>query len=1291
MDWTTRESRRRMKQPLQKREDGMFLLKYASRDEVELLGQGSGGIVEIRNNIAEYTEKSPLYGYLRYRRRNVIIKYLPEDCSRLVQARVTVHFDSVCDRFSPHDTVFEITEAKELKDTKLSAACSLHAASGSTSSSTSSLRRRRLMEIAEEEEEEERDRKRQSTVREEDRPGSSGEYALQPPVKLNADLATIPDASRFTDGRDPPQFTGVERPSSPAQSFDEAGRRMSSQSSRLDLYSSSSYPYPKPKVRLGPRPSAESAGRPQTAGGGTSKPVASMPSSVKALSKVSKKGRSPEDEDILESPIKEEPENAFPDLAPADAGNKPAEDDSVGPPTSNGIPTPVPTPMPTATLAPPPSKPNTISPEKARLLKAMKLREKKKMMSSQSTEGLSVSETPSVPSTTGPAEDNNLEASTTVTLENNPAPEVVLGEAANVDKADSGIEIEIATDQASVDAQTDSHPPSPLASSDIGDSTQASSLSDSTDETVIGKEQEKVTPTGPLSSNKTGKTDSDGPKPDAQPLDGQADSTMAPLNDKSTVVEDKNTAELEEPVAANTAVVEEPPVQALPVSRFSVAVFPTGVSKQDAGSPDSTGTVKEEFAATSPETVPTAGKQEESSPIRLPLSRFSTQDAKPIANVESQIDNSTGGHPSGVGPETADNKTTEAQPVQDVGNTATTETEEATTRKLAPEPIKTRLDASVIDKRRSVISIFDNDGFIDELQSATVQQATPITVSKSPITPFFPDDANSKRNTVGGLDAVSRFPRTVSNPVRSSLLSPNEAIPGSPRSVSSGAYMQKAPRPSADVLPKTGKIGSSISERIKALQQLSGKAGGPADTVVAKERPSSTFFAVRKDGKIPSRTPSLVDRTASLTGRPTPSPPGSIESSPDGSSIIRRDRSGSVVNRLSMFEGGMPPRGRPDSVQVTARIVRDPTKGSEHKLDPAEYNSLELKHSPLMVDLQKRVSCEIQSRPLSALSGRVSLDYGPQIERKQSLLQRRLSKGSQSEAHEREQAADDAQGGLRPRRRSSLTVVKDFIKGAKSPSTDNLAPSPGQAISPGSRSSSRPPSTHQNTAPSSGFARRLSISSRRSSIDQNGVLSPIRTTELAVDSEGESSKKNGSNPTSPNQGKGSRTSRFMRRLSNTLVPNSRKAGPPSISPTVTEENAAEVAAASRASTATSAASPAQASIVAFMGDVNVQFPDNLLWKRRSICLDSQGFLILSAVSGTAMMPTNKNKTAGLLKRYHITDFKPPYTPDVELQELPNSVVLDFVEGSGLQVACEDRSGQMNILNILTEAYQSHCR
>lgn len=67
-----------------------FLLKYASRDEIEILSNGNGGITEMRNAIAAYEETNPLYGYLKYRRRNVLVKYLPEDCSRLIQGSSTL-------------------------------------------------------------------------------------------------------------------------------------------------------------------------------------------------------------------------------------------------------------------------------------------------------------------------------------------------------------------------------------------------------------------------------------------------------------------------------------------------------------------------------------------------------------------------------------------------------------------------------------------------------------------------------------------------------------------------------------------------------------------------------------------------------------------------------------------------------------------------------------------------------------------------------------------------------------------------------------------------------------------------------------------------------------------------------------------------------------------------------------------------------------------------------------------------------------------------------------------------
>lgn len=98
-----------------------------------------------------------------------------------------------------------------------------------------------------------------------------------------------------------------------------------------------------------------------------------------------------------------------------------------------------------------------------------------------------------------------------------------------------------------------------------------------------------------------------------------------------------------------------------------------------------------------------------------------------------------------------------------------------------------------------------------------------------------------------------------------------------------------------------------------------------------------------------------------------------------------------------------------------------------------------------------------------------------------------------------------------------------------------------------------------------------------------------------------------------------------------------------------------------------------------IGDVNVQFPDSLLWKRRSMILDTQGYLIVSPAL-TAHGSDRDKANAGAVRRYHLSTFRTPVIPDVEMEELPNSVVLDFVEGGGLQVACEDRGGQARVLN-----------
>lgn len=62
-----------------------FLLKYNTRDEVGLLEQGHGGVGEVQDAVSRYQEESPLFGFIHYRRRKVVLKYVPEGTSRLLQ------------------------------------------------------------------------------------------------------------------------------------------------------------------------------------------------------------------------------------------------------------------------------------------------------------------------------------------------------------------------------------------------------------------------------------------------------------------------------------------------------------------------------------------------------------------------------------------------------------------------------------------------------------------------------------------------------------------------------------------------------------------------------------------------------------------------------------------------------------------------------------------------------------------------------------------------------------------------------------------------------------------------------------------------------------------------------------------------------------------------------------------------------------------------------------------------------------------------------------------------------
>lgn len=1207
------------------------------------------------------------------------------------------------------------------------------------------------MEITEEEEEEQREKKRQSTVKEEERPKTPGPDTTSPPadspsspppVTLNSDFATTLAASNFATTTEPHTFTGVPRPSSPAKSFDDATRRQSYYPARPDLYSYSSYTYGKPRVKLGPRPSLDVGGRPRTSAGTDNfRPVATMPTGLK-LSKGSRKGRS-QDKTLDEAespPIKEETtdtleiaflSSSIPENRPLGSGFELTRPHTSG----GGVPSlsssaAMKSNMPSLpTLS---TKLNTMSPEKARLMKAKKLREMKKMNLPPS--GSPAAEGPAEPSIPGLLVDGKTEAATADTMADQ--EELVAKNDGDADSrlsmsnADSGVAIDAPNDHGSVDTRMDSHPTSPIASSsDIGDSTKASSLSETTDETVQVDHEQKDSYTD-IDGNEDRETEiaSGADQTSNKPEDDGADQRLPTENQvdetEATVCEDK-TMQADEEVKDEEVEVKkgEPATQsaAIPISKFA-SVSSSQVAEteviEDVGSTEPP--TKVDCVSTSGDGIVNGEPLDSSNSPRfaIPLSRFSTQETRPPSGttpspVPAIITPLPEAEQEGPAQES---KWAKEKGTSEADETASIETRRSK-RKVLVDPIRTDLP----ERTHSEANLSDDDDLMDELQSATLQQAQPMTVSKSPITSVFPGP--SPQQPTADLDSItvaSQPLRAVSNPLRTPLLTPPDLSSSSARAVSSGAaFLHKITQQSSsnDLRPKTPKLGSSISQRIKALEMLSGSAA--SGDSASKERTSSSFFSVRKTSiREPSRSPSVVERASSMKRGTTPSPPHSQESSPDTARPTRCDRSGSMASRLSMFEGGSVPRGRPESIQVTARIVRDPSqpfpKVPELKADATAFGYLELRQSPLVVDHQRADHAAFPTQR----------EGGVQAEGRQSLLERRLSKDRRSQSQDRvaESTKNDLQDETepinRPRRRSSLTIVKDFIKdrrdsllGARSPSTDNLhlnlhQPS-GNLASPAvltpSRSPSRPPSVHQNSI----FPRRLSISSRRSSVDQKspalptaglstGPLSPSLMTEASGESDGDDNRRFGSGSstgaTSPNPGtKGNRASRFMRRLSNSLS-SSRKNVTPSISPTVTEEDDAEVAAQSgemvppsRGSLATGYLPP---SIVSYMGDVNVQFPDNLLWKRRTMCLDSQGFLILSTVQGVS--PTvsaaaagagrDRHLQAGAIKRYHLSDFRAPYTPEMEVQELPNSVVLDFVDGSGLQIACEDRAGQLNVLH-----------
>ena len=217
-----------------------------------------------------------------------------------------------------------------------------------------------------------------------------------------------------------------------------------------------------------------------------------------------------------------------------------------------------------------------------------------------------------------------------------------------------------------------------------------------------------------------------------------------------------------------------------------------------------------------------------------------------------------------------------------------------------------------------------DDSFMEELKSANIQEAKPISVSKSPMKPVYPRSDGDTRPIAGHSS------RSFSNPSGGNVSTDTSSPPRPPplmlRSFSAVSPSKSTLTPSP-VLPvpqakKTG-VSSGISQRIKALEKLSSRPGSPASsssgTPTFLNFPKASFRST--NGITDLNSPSLPSQSSSVYPSPSPSP-----NSPNQDPF----------NRL--------PKSPADSFSITATIIQDRGSPAGPPVDNLRIQNLEQQH-----------------------------------------------------------------------------------------------------------------------------------------------------------------------------------------------------------------------------------------------------------------------------------------------------------------------------------------------------------
>lgn len=496
---------------------------------------------------------------------------------------------------------------------------------------------------------------------------------------------------------------------------------------------------------------------------------------------------------------------------------------------------------------------------------------------------------------------------------------------------------------------------------------------------------------------------------------------------------------------------------------------------------------------------------------------------------------------------------------------------------------------------------WSDDDFMAELQSATLQQAKPISVAKSPAAPFFQrrPSANSMQSahSVTSVKSVNIVHRSSSNPSQLERFSvvPDRLSPELPQAPTMANSFQSVSLPKTSELENsdplvgprrspsglTRHVSSDISRRIATLAEVSSRepslhqSTSPSRPMTPDTSPNSSTAVQKPSLRSPprSRATSITKQQRRTSGKTGVTPLVSPTFANENSYPVWNVRQDSSSQR--------------DSVSVTARIVRPKSNATSDLASPPESAPLELQQSPIMINHNRAVPSPISIPPFP----------NPPA------------------------AKSDSAALLASQPSLSPTIARTSVEGT----------------------------------------RQLHSASRRS-FGRHRRPEPTEDAPPAPTSRTTSSSSLASNE----EKEGTRTSRFFKRMS-AMGHNKRK----SIAQTMSSNSSPSSPLEHRGGSFARDKSDMPPSAV--VGDLNVQFPDTLLWKRRWVEVDNSGYLVLS-------IPQAMDHQRGVARKFHLSEFKRPYAPDLDRQELPYSVLLDFVDGTTLQAACEDSMTQGQVLS-----------